>query len=454
MAIIKRDDINYLSVPRRVELTETLFELLTEVLNTVHDTNYSLRFWKILLESHAKAVISRREILMKHKIQRKPDLFSVNSKQIPSGKTVFKQRLIDVAKHLKSLKNLKRVNDILSNHNKVRIGFFEYPGLDEENIGIELPTYHPFMIGRGDKNKRDALNDIANSKDDPYLANVIRELPKVLVEHFGKLTDSVKLVNPSEKELHVHTTQSFFNQVLIAKYTEHGAQLKWYQHGSFYGEFAVASEHHYEHSISDEYRTWGWKIKENDTPWKAYRLERFRREYVRHTNTKDCDLLISFSKISDGNRAANKKLTDYLLSTLDPGEYKKVLARPQPANKVFNQKSQLAFISSNRVLKSTGLTHMAEDMSRCRMVLQMRVPSTNFLECIYTNHPTVGILGTDDYTDIVKPYYSFFLEHGVLHYNLESLVRHLNSISIEDWWRTVQQHEMYNDYRNLFTRAV
>jgi hypothetical protein len=66
----------------------------------------------------------------------------------------------------------------------------------------------------------------------------------------------------------------------------------------------------------------------------------------------------------------------------------------------------------------------------------------------------VGILGTDDYTDIVKPYYSFFLEHGVLHYNLESLVRHLNSISIEDWWRTVQQHEMYNDYRNLFTRAV
>jgi hypothetical protein len=450
MAVIERDEIKQLSMARRIELMETLFELLAEVLNSVHDTGYSVRFWKILLESHVKAVISRREILMNQKIQRKPDLFSVNSKLIPSGKTVFKQRLIDVAKHLKSRKNLKKVNDMLSNNKKVRIGFFEYPGLDDENIGIELPTYHLYIVGRGDRKKRDDLNEIAGLQADIYLANVIRELPKVLVEHFLNLYEKVELHYPTQKELHVHTTQSFFNQVLIAKYVEHGARLIWYQHGSYYGEFAGDSEHHYEHDISDEYRTWGWEIKKKDTPWKAYRLEKFRREYKKYSNTNECDLLISFSRISVGNLNANKKLTDYLLSTLDPGEFKIVLARPQPANKVFNQKSQLDFISNNRVLKSTGLTHMAEDMSRCRIVLQMRVPSTNFLECMYTNHPTVGILKKDEYTDIIKPYYSFFLEHGVLHYDIPSLVEHLNKIELKRWWEKVTTRTEFKEFKSKF----
>ncbi len=454
MTLLKREDIDQLTSYRRIEVTETLFEMLADVLNNLHDTGYSNRFWKILLESHVKAVIARRAILNSRAVHRRPDLFAFNSNRIPTRKMIFKRRLIDFAKHLKSWTDYKKVNRILTQYDRVRIGFFEYSGLDEEGIGVKLPKYHPFMLGGGEEEKRKSVNSIAETKDDLFLANAIRELPKILIEHFGKLNDSVKLIRPSEKELHVHTTQSIFNQLLIAKYTEHGARLVWYQHGSFYGEFAEDSQHHYEHSISEEFRTWGWKIKENDTPWKAYRLEKFRIEYENYYNSNECDLLISFSKISDSNRDANKKVTDYLLNNLDPGEYKKVLARPQPANKVFSQKSQLDFIRSSRVIKSNGLTHMAEDMSRCRIVLQMRVPATNFLECIYTNHPTVGILEEDEYTDVVKPYYDFFLKHGVLHYNLESLVRHLNSISIEEWWNTVKQQKEFNEYRNTFTRTV
>jgi hypothetical protein len=454
MTVLDREDIKELTMPRRIELMETLFELLSGILNDVHKTDYSIRFWKILLEGHVKAVISRRAILSSREIKRRPDLFAFNSSRIPTRNMIFKKRLIDLAKHLKSWRNLKKVNDLLSKNDKLRIGFFEYPGLDEEDIGIELPTYHPFIFGRGEIKKRKVVNRIAGSKEELFFANVIRELPMVLVEHFGKLYDSVKLVSPTEKELHVHTTQSFFNQVLIAKYTEQGARLVWYQHGSFYGEFAGDSEHHYEHDLSNEYRTWGWEIKEKDKPWKAYRLEKFKRDYEKHSNTKECDLLISFSRISDGNRDANKKIIDYLLNNLDPVAYKKVLARPHPANKVFNQKGQLDFISSSRVTKSTGHTHMAEDMSRCRVVLQMRVPSTNFLECIYTKHPTVGLLKNDEYTDIIEPYHNFFLEHGVLHYNLESLVRHLNSISIEDWWSELSNKKQFLEFRKTFARTV
>jgi len=76
------------------------------------------------------------------------------------------------------------------------------------------------------------------------------------------------------------------------------------------------------------------------------------------------------------------------------------------------------------------------------------------MEYIFMKYATAGILNSDEYTDIIKPYYNFFLERGVLHYNLESLLKHLNRISIEDWWETVTHHEKFHDYRNSFTRAV
>jgi len=444
----------FLSQFQRIEMMEDLFELLAGVMNKIHETDYSIRFWKIILVSHVKAVISRRSVLSRYEVRRKPDLFAVNSRRIPSGKAIYKQRLIDFAKHLKSRKNLKKIKSVLSSSHRVRIGFFEYPGLENEGIGMELPNYHPFMIGRGDRNKRETVNRIADAQEDLFYANAVRELPKILVEHFEKLTGSLDLIHPQKKELHVHTTQSVFNEVLIASYVELGARLIWYQHGSYYGEFDGDSEHHYEHSISDEYRTWGWKIKERDKPWKAYRLEKFRGEYEKYPNQKSCDLLISFSKISDKNVESSKEVTDYLLSRLNPKKYKRILARPQPANKVFNQKSQLDFISSSRVIKSTGLTHMAEDMSKCRVILQMRVPSTNFLECVYTNHPTVGILKVEEPTDVVRPFYEFFLEQGVLHPDLKSLTLHLNNINVEEWWETVVSQKMFSDYREAFTAEV
>lgn len=355
MKVLEREDIKKLTTSHRVDSMESLFEQLADVLNDVHGTSYSLRFRKILLESHLKAMISRRAVLSSREIKRKPDLFAINSSRIPNRKLIFKQRLIDFAKYLKKRTNLKKVYHHLRSKYKLRIGFFEYPGLDEEGIGVSLPTYHSFSFTPGDMHKREEIYNLTNSRDEQFIANTIRQLPKVLVEHFANLTETVEIYSPSLKELHVHTTQSFFNQVLIALYVEKGAKLLWYQHGSFYGEFAGDGEHKYEHDISDQFRTWGWKIREKDTPWKAYRLEKFRQEYEQFSNTKECDLLISYSKIDDGSRIANEELTDYLLNNLDPEKYKKILARPQPTNKVFSQKSQLDFIDSERIIKSKGL---------------------------------------------------------------------------------------------------
>jgi len=452
--INSKEDITHSMSPLRRDLSMELYDEMHEVMNEVHGTDFSKRFWTILLGDVVMSAMSRFYVLKEKDIKRKPDLYPVNSYHLPTRKQKLKAGLFLLAKHLKTRGNRSEIDALLKNENEFRIGFPEFDGMDDEGVGVNLPLFYPFVTGRGDRSKRKRVNEIAERYPDPFMRNVVRELPAVVVEHFGKLFESVVLCRPGHKQFHVHIPFTWYTLYLIAKYTENGSRLIWYQHGSYYGEFEGDGAHHYEHAISDEYRTWGWKIRKRDTPWKAYRLENFKNEYEKHPNTNECDLLVAFSKINDGNRKASKDLTNYLLENLDPDKYEKILARPQPANKVFSQKSQLDFIENERVIKSSGLTHMAEDMSRCRLVLQMRVPATNFLECVYVGHPTIGLLRNDQPTDEVKPFYDFFLENGVLHDDFGSLVAHLNNVDVEKWWARLLEESMFKNYRELFTRRV
>jgi hypothetical protein len=452
--INSKEDITHSMSPLRMKLSIELFDKLHGVMNEIHGTGFSKRFWMILLGESVNSAISRINVLEKGDIRRKPDLYPFNKRSLPNQKEKFKEGVFLFAKHLKSRKSRGEIPRLMNEENILRIGFPEYDGMDNEGIGVNLPLYYPFITGRGDRGKRETANEIAERFPDPFMRNVVRELPTVVVEHFSKLYNGVELYEPEKKEFHVHIAFTWHTLYMLARYSEHGARITWYQHGSYYGEFAGDSAHYHEHEISDEYRTWGWKIREKDTPWKAYRLEKFRREYDKHPNRKECSLLVAFSKISTGNRKSSQNLTEYLLEHLDPVKYRKIMARPQPANKVFNQTSQLNFIDNERVVKSTGLTHMAEDMSKCRLVLQMRVPATNFLECIYVNHPTIGLLRNDQPTEILKPYYKFFIDNGVLHHNFKSLVKHLNRVDVDQWWSGLTEEPLFREYRDTFTRQV
>jgi len=448
------DDITHSMSPLRRDMNERLFAVLPGVMNEIHGADFSSRFWKILLENHVIAMISRIELLEKRELNIKPDLYPVNKSSLPGRKEKFKKGLILFVKHLKTRNNRIKAEKIVKETDTFRIGFFEFPELNREGIGVEFPLYYPVFIGFGDKSRRDKVNQIAERYDDIFLKNVITQLPASIVEHFQSLYDGIKPIWPEKKCFHVHDTKSLYIKMLIAKYTELGARLIWYQHGSFYGEFEGDSAHHFEHSVSDEYRTWGWKIKEKDVPWKAYRLEKFRLKYYEYSVSREYDLLLAFPNIKNHTRKLYKNFTDYLLEHLEPTRYNKILARPRALNKVFSHKSELSFITDDRVDKTTGLSHMAEDMTRCKVILQMVVPATNFLECIYTDHITVGLLQNDQPTDLIKPYYDFFLEKGVLHEDVESLVAHLNRIDPEKWWASVIADPIYQSYKETYTRKV
>jgi len=276
----------------------------------------------------------------------------------------------------------------------------------------------------------------------------------VLVEHFTSIYSQIDTREAENKRFHIHLDNSFYYKVLISAYAEDGATVYWYQHGCEYGEFREDTDHNFELSVCDEYRTWGWKYKKKDRPWKAYRLEHFKLQYDKQKNNFNHDLLLCYPALNYKNKSFYVEWSSFLLQSLDPVKYTEILARPRRTNKIQSHKSQLSFIEDERVTKSSGLKHISEEMSQCRLILQMNVPSTNFLECIYVDHPTVGILNNNRPTGIVKPFYDFFKENGVLHDDIESLVAHLNRIDLDSWWSRLIKEEMYRSFKETFTRKA
>jgi len=268
------------------------------------------------------------------------------------------------------------------------------------------------------------------------------------------MIDRINLSSPGDKTFHVHNIRTYYDRLLIAKYVAHGARLIWYQHGSHYGEYQHEYMHHVEHKLADEFRTWGWKILEKDAPWKAYRLEKFSREYSQYTNNREYDLLLCFPKMYSKYKEHCLEVTDYLLENLDFSKHQKVLARPRPLHKKSGHEDELSFIKDPRITISSGLESIAKEVAQSSLVLQINVPSTNFMECIYSNHPTMGLLINNKPTEIVKPHYAFLLEEGILHKNTSSLVNFLNKTDINAWWKNVNEKDRFEDFRNTFCKNV
>lgn len=446
--------------PDRIAWSEKIRDQLVIVLNELHGINLSRRFWTILIEEHIRAVMSRKKLLESEESNRSPDLYPMNGTTVPSIKQRLKTRLKLSLKHLTTRNRRKKIDRQLKSNDIFNIGFSSGVDLEREELGKEIVTYHPLIFGYGEKHKRRKADQIASRYDDICLKNCIKELPAIFVEHFKQLYDSVTLHNAQNKVFHIHThiqnSNIIYDRMLTAKYAEQGATLIWYQYGSGIGEFEDEYGHYLEHSVADEYRTWGWKIKEKDKPWKSYILEKFQKKYEQCSHERSFDLMLCFPKMYQTYKKDAVDSTKYLLSNLSSDQYSKILARPRPIHKKYSQEFEIKFIDSLSknegisVTKGTGLPPVAEDVSKCRLVLQLNVPGTNFLECIHVNHPTMGLFRNENPTEIINPYYKFFLSKGVLHHEIGSLVDQLNTIVIEEWWSEIVNDSIYPEFKQRF----
>lgn len=437
----------------RVKISDSIFEMLAPVMNEIHGTNHSFRFWKIVMNDYVNAVISIKHVLEQQELNGQATLLPINSHHVPTLKDKVIARLPSVIKHFKSPGKLKAIHAVLSENNDINIGLPSIEAVAKET-GYALPLYYSIYPGSGDKSKREKVNKLAVAQANIYFRNIVKRLPQVYVEYFERDFNSIKLFDASSKIFHLHGMPPYYNSLLVAKYLESGAKLFYYQHGAYYGELVGHNSYIHENSLCDEYRTWGWKMKPNDVPWKAYRLEKFKQQYDTVAKKKEFDFLMCYPDVYDANLAFYKTGTEYFLNNINNNKYKKLLARPRPMNRLFSHANRIAFINDSRVTIDSGLGSVADVIGKCKLVVQFTIPATNFMECLYVDHPTMGLLDNDQPTDIVKPYYDFFMQQGVIHNNFISLVEHLNKIDLDEWWAALIKEPMYLQFKNEFLRKV
>jgi putative transferase (TIGR04331 family) len=437
----------------RVKISDSIFKMLMPVMNEIHGTSHSFRFWKIVLNDYVNAVISIKHVLEQDALNGRASLLPLNSHHVPTLKDKMIARLPSIVKHFKSPGRLKQIHRVLAANGNISIGL---PAIEivQKETGHPLPLYYPVYPGSGNADKREKVNSIAATQANIFFRNIIKRLPQVYVEYFEKDFNSIKLYDAPAKTFHLHGMPPYYNSLLVAKYLENGAKLFCYQHGAYYGELVGHNSYLHENSLADEYRTWGWKMKPNDVPWKAYRLEKFKQDYDTAVNTIQFDFLMCFPDVYDANIEFYKTGTGYFLQHIDKSKYQNLLARPRPMNRLFSHANRIAFIKDNRVTIDSGLGYMTEVIGKCRLVIQFSIPATNFMECLYVDHPTMGLLDNDQPTDIVKPYYDFLMQQGVLHKDFISLVEHLNKINLDEWWASLIKQPMYLQFKNEFLRKV
>lgn len=437
----------------RIELTEKLFGILIPVLNELHQTHYSDRFWKLMTKEYVNSVISKQTVLSSGLLRTRPETEPSNSFVLPTFKMRLRLQVTRFIRFWRSRSNRMGIRQMLTNHDNLTISLPDLPIVKEE-LGHPLPTYYPYLWSIGGV-KRKRVENMAMQFKDVYTQNIIRQLPGFLIEHFDAMINSIPLLQPEKKSFHVHNFHSLYNTLVVALYIEKGAKLYWYQHGAYYGELIGHNAHYLESSLADTFRTWGWKIRENDEPWKAYRLEKFKKAYESGIlGMNDC-LLICAPRLNNFNKEYYQNIVSSLLLSSIREKYERIVIRPRPGFKEKSPKAQFNFIRP-----TTGITiddasrSMTEWIKDSKLVIQLTVPSTNFLECIYIDRPTMALLHNEQPTDVVRPYYDYFLEVGVLHTSVESMVKLLCNSDLTTWWDQVKSSDMYNKFKREFTNSV
>lgn len=450
MKIIE-DKFYSMTTPERIELNNRLNSFLYPIMNKIHGSNYSERFWRILLAPYITAINTRRKTFNEDNLNIHPCIEPINSFVYPTLKEKLIINLKYIVKAIKTRNLITVIEQTLKEKDNISFGFH-----DPSSVKLDFPnyleTYYPLIKVSKKKIKRAVANKIAESMENHFEKNVIRQIPGCCIEYFDYYINSIKLFSPKNKTFHVSMLETTYMRFLLAKYLEHGAKLNYYQHGAFYGEYKYYSPYAFEYLIADNYYTWGWKMHDKDIPWKAYRLNKFYRNYTLQHKEKIYDCLIVFPQISKQNFENFRTSTSLLINNISRDKYRKIMIRPRPSATDLKYDEQFSFIKDDRVVIDSGKSVIGNLICQSKLVIQYSYPSTNLLECLYVDHPSVVILKNDQPTAIVKPYYDFFLAQGVFHFNFETLTQHLNSIDVDTWWQSIVSHPTYKSFKIQFLR--
>lgn len=421
---------------------EKVIHEMTKVMNEIHNTNYSYRFWKLILIEY----INRKQL-------RRPIINQPLEYNPSTVKEKYANKIVYLIKAYKNRGNKQIILDALKTNTDITHGFHDSKIISKE-VGIAVPEYFPVFLTKGDTTKRKRALEIAARYSSEFYRRVISELSANVVEHFDTLMEMIPLHSPEKKTFHTSFTNAEFMKLVIAKHVENGSAHYIYQHGGGAGEVYDRAIFH-DATMSDKYITWGWKLHDNEIESKAYRCEKFKGIYDTTPNTKEIDCLFAFNVIcSDG--PFYKEFMHNIQVNFDKSKYTNVIARPRVTSKWKDAKKDLSFLDHSFYKIDSGKTKVANLVKRSKIVVTFSwvSPQTLFAECVYVNHPVVSFVKELDKTTIFEPYYDFFIKNKVYHENWDTLVEHLNTTNIDEWWSKLIQTPEYNEFKYKFARNI
>lgn len=416
---------------------------ITNVLNEIHKVQHPESFWKLILQSYLNNCIQQFDQLSSVFHERR----TIDHKKkgiIERGILWYKTTKQQVAR--------KKLNGVLKNHNQLIHGFRDTT-LASQDLGVILPAADFPRPNKGQVHDelREKVARASDQESNELISFMIRELPSWLVENLEFNLKSIPLHEPEKKIFHVANIRTNFTALVIAKYRLMGASLIYHQHGGVYGENEFHFSHRIQADLGDEFRTFGWKILHSDVPFTAaYRFNKFR-EYYHNNRRVTYDVLLGYPKVKVNNRDQIAQLTNTFFDELNKPNWK-LVARPHPFKKWENQGKRLSFINDSRVKIDAGRIPIQKYVAESRIVVMFMHPTTNFLECLFVDHPIMAMLTNDNPTEIVAPFYQFFLEQGVFHHDMRSLGKKLNEVDIESWWNGITASKEYQEFKYLFAR--
>jgi putative transferase (TIGR04331 family) len=432
----------------RIDFANNLSHVFYKIMNDIHGIDASERFWKIILLPYYSAIISsKNELLSESKASINPPIEVYSNSVFPSKHARRYGILRYLGKMSKTLFKKKKWLERIRYSDSIYLGFdksfgfpddriFEpiYPCITFKNMNWALRNYNPKFTGEFSES---------------FIKKAIKNLPMIYLEYFKFYFDGITVENPSNKIFHVLTFENTYLRFVIAKYILNGSKLYYYQHGGYYGEYQFHNAHFHESSIADKFITWGWKMLEKDEPGYALKCEKFKRDYSAKKIDPEFDILLVYPVIENKVREKIRSRSELLLGNLDRDKYKQLCVRPRPTQKL-NRTGDFDYLKNEVTHIDQGFQPIVNLISKSRLVLQFTYPSTNMMECFYVNQPCIAILENDFPSDIIKPYYDFFIKNGVFHLTMDTLVEHLNKIDLNVWWNGIIKDEMYLSFKKQF----
>ena len=439
--------------PRATE--EEIAELVEEispVMNSVHKYKFSRRFWRIAIGDHVKSCLNRRQNLLSNRKTPYITFRPIDAPVVPSRKDGFVSDVLEIAKtNLRSSWHDEAAYKVPEKTKHILVGDFDPPNKAKDE-SIRLTTDY-FISGRGDRLKRKKLILESERNGSDLGRAVLITMPRAFVEHLdGILYRMRELSNAGGLSIHVEHYDSVITKIYAALLVERGARLIQYQPGGDFGEIKSLVEATRYNDI-DEFRTYGWKIHEKDVPHCAIRLAKFKARYDQADAKHKYDCLVVLNLARDESvQSRYRGILDTFADQLSTKFRICVRARAK------SRRIRLPVLAGwprfqRGAVIDPGFGDMARRVKQSMVVVHLDHPSTNFLECLYVDHPVVALQTNSDPTGIVQPYYVELERLGVFHQTTESLVKHLAQSDIPGWWRKVTEASVYREFKDTFARS-